>query len=236
LECEKNYTLSNNKCILSPGCRYLSNDEKECNTCEAPYTLVDYNKCEKNPPCKTMIEGKCTYCYSYYYLSNGICKKITIDHCIAVSDSDTTTCTICENRYYLENGVCKENPEGCTNMESGKCQDCDGEHTLENGQCKKRYTNKIDHCSKYNTDDCYECDTNYILDSSTGKCKDLCKERQDLCDICDENYFTFDNGRTCENFEPKNENNNSKLNLSIISLIISIICLRIKRTKLVIIN
>ena len=62
-------------------------------------------------------------------------------------------------------------------MESGKCQDCDGEHTLENGQCKKKYTNKIYHYAKYNTGNYYECDTNYVLDSSTGNCKDLGKER-----------------------------------------------------------
>ena len=66
LECEKDYILSNNKCVLSPGCRYLSVDEEKCNVCLEPYTIVDYNKCEKNPPCKTMIEGKSTSFNLYY--------------------------------------------------------------------------------------------------------------------------------------------------------------------------
>ena len=86
-------------------------------------------------------------------------------------------------------------------MESGKCINCIGEYTLENGQCKKLKVNKIDYCKSYNSDgSCFACDINSVKDSSNGKCNDLCKERQDLCDICDENYFTFDNGRTSEFF------------------------------------
>lgn len=223
-KCEKDYVLSNNRCVHSPGCKFLSSDDSQCIICNFPYTTVESVKWEKKPSCSKMYDGECSECSSYYYLSNGACKKITIDHCISVDNSDKTKCMDCEQKYHEENGVCKENPQGCNSMQSGQCINCEDGYSLENGQCKKYLDQKIAHCISHSeSNTCLTCETSYKANS--GTCIDLCKERQNICDTCEENYYSFDNGKTCEYIEPMKENkiNYLKLNVAVISLVLSLI-------------
>ena len=97
----------------------------------------------------------------------------------------------------------------------------------ENGICVEG----IQHCQYYETNDntkCSYCEDGYVPSPDKTSCVALCKESEQLCQVCEDNYYSFDNGKTCEYVEsPKTTSTDAswyiRSNLAIISWILLVI-------------
>lgn len=67
-----------------------------------------------------------------------------------------------------------------------------------------------------------------FLPQNKTSCVTLCKESEQLCQVCEDNYYSFDNGKTCEYVEPPKATSTNaswyiRSNLAIISWILLVI-------------
>ena len=97
----------------------------------------------------------------------------------------------------------------------------------ENGICVEG----IQHCRNYENNDntkCSFCEDGYVPSPDKTSCVTLCKESEQLCQVCEDNYYSFDNGKTCEYVEPPKATSTNaswyiRSNLAIISWILLVI-------------
>ena len=97
----------------------------------------------------------------------------------------------------------------------------------EDGKCVEGIPNCRTHEENDNSK-CHLCENGYVPSTDETSCVELCKETEKLCQVCEDNYYSFDNGQTCEYVElPKAANTNAsgyiRSNLAIISWILLVI-------------
>ena len=237
--CERDYVLSNGKCVYKP-------------------------ECEKKSPCITWRDGKCSTCGDYYFVSNGACTKISIEHCIRTRYDDDNKCEECEEGYYVNAKYeCIEFEEGCSRYVNRRCTECKDGYFLNeenDNKCQKIEIENcrsitslsdtecsfcmngfikengicvvgIPHCRNYEINDntkCSFCEDGYVPSPDETSCVTLCKESEQLCQVCEDNYYSFDNGKTCEYVKPPKATSTNaswyiRSNLAIISWILLVI-------------
>lgn len=143
--------------------------------CVAPKTKVD--RCVQYK-----LDGVCQYCVNGYHVDpNGKCVKISIPNCAELASK--TSCAVCSDSTLVANGRC----------DSGK-------------KCKIA---NCDLCAlKSGKEVCVRCNSNYVVSirngvysckseiNSTNNCLYLNSVKDDLCAVCDYNYYM--RNHTCQ--------------------------------------
>ena len=188
-QCENGYRTVQDgaTCEDSKHCKNWSNNE--CIECEEYFELKEGN-CVKST-CQTFQDDKCI-CEKYYYLnSNNGCSRIPIEGC---QKGNATYCTKCEgeNEYYKrENGLCKLIP---SDNDDGDDDDDKDDDRTSIANCWYADPNDNTKCAN-----CYEF---YEWDDNEKKCKNTCADIQKICGSCEDNYHSYDYGKTCEIIDP----------------------------------
>jgi hypothetical protein len=98
--CDLNYALSGNACVLSIAC----NTNATCISCPYNYYLSS-GSCLSCPTiancnsCQMTMSTACIDCATGYYNSNGVCVACSIAGCLTCSSS--TVCTKAADGYFL---------------------------------------------------------------------------------------------------------------------------------------
>lgn len=206
-QCDEKYYYRNNyvNCEpLPPHCAKMNVTTKKCEECDKYYYLED-NKCSENPPhCDyyNVTAKECENCTGYYYLENKQCQPYP-DNCISYNETNMT-CNECGGYYYPVGKECEKYPPYCVEYDTknNNCTKCTKSFYLdENGECK---ANPV-HCNGEDpkTGKCNSCEPPYELKNDV--CIKTCKEFEDVCKNCIENYGSFDYGKTCKAFVPDEE-------------------------------
>ena len=137
LECEENYSPSNDKtrCINFGNCNYFDEEDK-CLQCSQYYNFNANKQCVPDACVTYDSDGKtCLNCNFAFYLKDGVCQRIPIPYC---SEGNEKSCTSCLGGTKLENGKCilPTFVEGCEEYNSDRtCKRCKEEYNLNNGKC-----------------------------------------------------------------------------------------------------
>ena len=193
------YPKSRVKCDQLPDHCEKIDSKNKCEKCEKYYYLKE-EVCQPYPEhCIEMDKDhkNCTKCdYQYYYILDGQCKPYP-DHCIKF-DVEHKECQACSDnqKFYLDEKICKDYPPYCSSFSvpQKSCITCFDTHYLDDGKCKL----KPHHCKEVNTltKTCHNCIDSYNL--IDGECKDPCIEKEEICNECDNNYDSYDYGKSCE--------------------------------------
>lgn len=230
--CDYRYYVDNDgkTCTRYPGeCVKFNNGI--CQQCKPYYHVTDEGKkCTKNPidRCTTYSaeEGTCSACENYYTLSDDkkSCVRIEIEHCIYFADGK---CISCEDYWHKfpNNDTCTALPEHCRrwyDQDPQYCVLCD-DKMYWNTNDKKCITIPVDNCIDYDTTNgCKKCDDNYQL--KNGKCNLICETYEEICNVCNDGFDTYDYGKTCTVVDssviPVNKSSFIGLNLAIIGFIL----------------
>ena len=217
------YPDENGNCIRIPDKYCYKGNSKQCSNCDSGYFVNSESKCQKIPfdHCKHGDAVKCETCQVYYYMKNSQCVPAPNLCKVYSYNSLQEKCLLCDYYFHAEGTNCVPNPEHCIDYFNGACKICDDDYYLENKICKYM---TIKNCETLEDDSthCKTCKEGYILNGDKTQCNDLCKEYDDICYECDNNYVSYDYGKTCEVVEPDNEpssqSNSIDLNLFIILL------------------
>ena len=188
-------------CVQIPIEHCKKGNAKACEVCQSYYYLTDDKKCARITlsNCEEGTAKECTECDWLYYLVDGKCQKITEPaHCTWYDEKGN--CDECEDNYYLENNECKgyTKVDNCEyyQYDANECGECKSSYYLdsENNKCLPK---TIDNC-EYQTGEnhCERCEDGYELNKEESKCEQFCVT-EEICLDCDENYETYDDGKTC---------------------------------------
>lgn len=232
-ECVFSYYIDENgDCAKIPIEFCIKGNATHCDYCIYIGYYLENGKCKK-VNLEHCLAGNSTYCEMCelsYYKENGKCKKIPKAHCFS---GNSTFCYSCESGYYLKNGECKEvnKNDHCITYFSmdddydDHCINCENYYYIENGECKKI---EIPNCITYLTSSksCYTCDDGYDLNEEKTCMK--CPTTEVICEGCNENYETFDYGKTCKKLDDEdfiiiNKNEGINFNSAILALILTLI-------------
>lgn len=198
-ECKKGYLqdyLSDNTCKAAPEhCTQIEGNK--CIRCESYFNLTEDGKCEKST-CSYFEDGKCQCGEGFYLFENKECKKIPIKYC---EEYDGTSCTEC-NEGFVKDG------NGCKYVGFEDDDDDDEETNIPN--CYN-----LDYNDKTK---CGQCYVNYDWDDAKKQCVFLCKTTEDLCDDCNDNYYSYDYGKTCEVIDPDYKEDAKLINFDLMAL------------------
>ena len=188
-ECKKGYMKDSNsetRCIRAAHCWDFENGE--CVHCERYYNLTKDGTCERIN-CMEFYDGECLCDLGFYSHENKECKKVPIKNCFKY---DGTNCSECYKGF-------EKNGSECVELEK------DSEHEKEEEII-------FDNCWEVSEDKsvCLGCKTNYQWNDEKKECEYLCAETEVICDECDDNSRSFDEGKTCTIIDPNYKDPDSK--------------------------
>ena len=197
------YPDENGNCKRIPDKNCYKGNLTQCIYCDHGYYVNSELKCQKIPfeHCMRGNEVKCETCEIYYYMKNSQCVS-SPEHCKVYSfKSLGEKCLYCDFYFHSEGTGCLPNPEHCINYFHNVCKICDDGYYQEDNICKYM---AIKNCETLEDDftHCKICKEGYILNDEKTQCNDLCREYEDICDECENNYVSYDYGKTCEVVDP----------------------------------
>lgn len=140
-----------NICINCGDYKYLLNNQ--CYSCAANCIT-----CTSAITCQTCVTG-------YGVASDGSCKSLTVNNCVAYDAN--FTCTKCDFNYILGNNLCTLN-QTCNATKT--CTSCRSGYYISSGQCLVCPTlSNCDTCDSTNSKKCISCSTGFYL-NSRGTC------------------------------------------------------------------
>ena len=152
-----------------------------CESCKSGFFLNSGDrKCIKTENCHQSSFGICNKCSSGYYLDKkeDTCKEQngTLQNCKLTLDG--ISCEICDDDYYFnERGICIDINYCEKEAPYAKCQKCiEGYFPTSYGDSCTKEKN----CYLGNKDNglCYQCQNEYYIDFSDGKCKSNREENE----------------------------------------------------------
>lgn len=180
-----------------------------CTQCKSTYFIFSYNSsysiCIQNcpnyyyqinstcyqciSPCVTCSAAyTCLSCLSLYYFNNGSCYPCN-SFCLTCAGSTALDCLTCIPNYILMGSICQKLYCSATQFVHS---------TLGCVSCSTYFPNSLSCISTgasscqdgyiLQNNSCYSCSqvTGYVLDTSTGKCKDRCGDGIIITDKCDD--------------------------------------------------
>ena len=217
IRCSDNYYLDINNRLCEPytkneNYKYCARVKSNCFQCVDGYYLAENNICSTSKNCSLAIDGKCTLCPKYLYLTKDF-RCIEDNHCIYTNDKQE--CIECENNYYFDKltKTCKtvesdifKNCKYSDNL-GEKCAFCKDDYyiNLSDNLC---YSNK-EHGQFYkcaisaeNEEKCTKCENGFYLGYGDYKCTNTegcwISNNDNECQECESDYCLNKKTSMCE--------------------------------------
>ena len=216
LDCASGYYLDDSLVCQKDKSKHCMNHNPYggfCLQCEYNYKLNNNGNCEaiSNPGCLyiDMNDGKCILCEDDFYLSSGLCQRVS-PGCL-ISHSSYDICFKCKEEYFINDTVC--NLRKNTNCllfapYNDGCITCHADSYMSQGKC---FNYTVENCSLYNpnSDGCLDCEEDYqltnnfkcVASSDPGCLKP--SRYEGGCVQCENSYYFDETAKICKSYTVK---------------------------------